>query len=34
LKVARQLVAKLNLGGYILLHTEAAKAVETLKAKK
>jgi hypothetical protein len=34
LKVARQLVAKLNLGGYILLHTDAAKAVETLKAKK
>jgi hypothetical protein len=34
LKVARQLVAKLNLGGYMLLHTDAAKAVETLKAKK
>jgi hypothetical protein len=34
LKVARQLVAKLNLGGYILLHTEAAAAVQTLKAKK
>jgi hypothetical protein len=34
LKIARQLVAKLNLGGYMLLHTEAAKAVETLKAKK
>jgi len=34
LKMARQLVAKLNLGGYMLLHTEAAKAVETLKAKK
>jgi hypothetical protein len=34
LKIARQIVAKLNLGGYILLHTEAAKAVETLKAKK
>ena len=34
LKVARQVVAKLNLGGYILLHTDAAKAVETLKAKK
>jgi hypothetical protein len=34
LKVARQLVAKLNLGGYILLHTDAAKAVEALKAKK
>ena len=34
LKIARQLVAKLNLGGYILLHTDAAKAVETLKAKK
>jgi len=34
LKVARQIVAKLNLGGYMLLHTDAAKAVETLKAKK
>jgi hypothetical protein len=34
LKVARQIVAKLNLGGYILLHTEAAAAVQTLKAKK
>jgi hypothetical protein len=34
LKVARQLVAKLNLGGYILLHTEAAAAVQTLKARK
>jgi hypothetical protein len=34
LKIARQLVAKLNLGGYMLLHTDAAKAVETLKAKK
>jgi hypothetical protein len=34
LKIARQIVAKLNLGGYMLLHTDAAKAVETLKAKK
>jgi len=34
LKMARQLVAKLNLGGYMLLHTDAAKAVESLKAKK
>jgi len=34
LKIARQLIAKLNLGGYMLLHTDAAKAVESLKAKK
>jgi hypothetical protein len=34
LKVARQLVAKLNLGGYMLLHTDAAAAVRDLKAKK
>ena len=34
LKIARQIIAKLNLGGYILMHTEAAAAVQTLKAKK
>jgi hypothetical protein len=34
LKVARQLVAKLNLGGYLLMHADAAAAVQTLKAKK
>lgn len=34
LKVARQIIAKFNLGGYILMHADAAKAVETLKAKK
>jgi hypothetical protein len=34
IKIARQVIAKLNLGGYILIHTLAAKAVETLKAKK
>ena len=34
LKIARQIIAKLNLGGFILMHTEAAKAVENLKAKK
>lgn len=34
LKMARQLVAKLNLGGYLLMHADAAAAVQTLKAKK
>jgi hypothetical protein len=34
LKIAKQIIAKLNLGGYILMHVDAAKAVETLKAKK
>jgi hypothetical protein len=34
LKIAKQIIAKLNLGGYILMHTEAAAAVQTLKAKK
>lgn len=34
IKIARHVIAKLNLGGYILMHVDAAKAVETLKAKK
>ena len=34
LKVARQVVAKLKLGAYILMHADAAAAVQTLKAKK
>ena len=34
IKIARQIVAKLNLGGYILMHTEAAAAVKTLKEGK
>jgi hypothetical protein len=34
LKIARQIVAKLNLGGYLLMHADAAAAVQTLKAKK
>ena len=34
LKIARQIIAKLNLGGYILMHADAAAAVQTLKAKK
>jgi hypothetical protein len=34
LKLTRQIIAKMNLGGYTFLPTEAAKAVETLKAKK
>jgi hypothetical protein len=34
IKIARQIVAKLNLGGYILMHADAAAAVQTLKAKK
>jgi len=34
LKIARQIIAKLNLGGYILMHVDAAQAVQTLKAKK
>lgn len=34
LKMARQLVAKLNLGAYLLMHADAAAAVQTLKAKK
>ena len=33
IKIARQIVAKLNLGGYILMHADAAAAVQTLKAK-
>jgi hypothetical protein len=34
IKIARQIIAKLNIGGYILMHTEAAAAVQSLKAKK
>jgi hypothetical protein len=34
LKIARQIVAKLNLGSYLLMHADAAAAVQTLKAKK
>jgi hypothetical protein len=34
LKIAKQIIAKLNLGGYILMHVDAAAAVSTLKAKK
>jgi hypothetical protein len=34
LKIARQVIAKLNLGGYLLMHADAAAAVQTLKAKK
>jgi hypothetical protein len=34
LKLTKQFIAKMNLGGYTFLPTEAAKAVETLKAKK
>jgi hypothetical protein len=34
LKIARQIIAKLQLGGYILMHADAAAAVQTLKAKK
>jgi hypothetical protein len=34
LKMARQIVAKLNLGSYLLMHADAAAAVQTLKAKK
>jgi len=34
LKITRQIVAKMNLGGYMLLHTDAAKAVESLKARR
>lgn len=34
IKIARQIVAKLNLGGYILMHADAAAAVKTLKESK
>jgi hypothetical protein len=34
IKMARQIVAKLNLGSYLLMHADAAAAVQTLKAKK
>jgi hypothetical protein len=34
IKIARQIIAKLNLGGYLLMHADAAAAVQTLKAKK
>ena len=34
IKIARQIVAKLNLGGYILMHADAAAAVKTLKEGK
>lgn len=34
LKIARHIIAKLNLGGYILMHADAAAAVQTLKANK
>jgi len=34
LKIGRQVIAKLNLGGYLLMHADAAAAVQTLKAKK
>jgi hypothetical protein len=34
IKIARQIIAKLNLGGYILMHADAAAAVKTLKEGK
>lgn len=34
LKIARQIIAKLNLGGYLLMHADAAAAVKTLKEGK
>lgn len=34
LKLTRQFIAKMNIGNYTFLPTPAAKAVETLKAKK
>jgi len=34
LKIGRQVIAKLNLVGYLLMHADAAAAVQTLKAKK
>jgi hypothetical protein len=34
LKLTRQIIAKMNLGNYTFLPTEAAKAVQELKAKK
>jgi hypothetical protein len=34
LKLTKQFIAKMNIGNYTFLPTEAAKAVETLKAKK
>ena len=34
LKLTRQIIAKMNLGAYTFMPTEAAKAVEALKARK
>jgi hypothetical protein len=34
LKIARQIVSKLQLGNFILAHTDAHQSIQTLKAKK